>query len=83
MRPAVHVRREHEVVEDELAPPLEEVEQARPSTGPLELVVLLDAEDRLPPALGGQRVARAGRGLFLGEQALVRGLPRGGRDDVR
>jgi hypothetical protein len=58
------------------ATPLEEVELARRPLGRLEGVVLLDLDHhRQPPALGAQRVARAGEGLLLGEQLLASDQP--------
>jgi hypothetical protein len=68
-------RVEHEVIDDQLAPPLEEVEQARLAVGALEDVVLFDLDHRQPPTLGVQRVPRPGGRLLLGEQLLASDQP--------
>ena len=47
-------------VHDQLAPALEQVEQARRPVRALEAVVLVDGHPRHAPALGGQGVAGAG-----------------------
>jgi hypothetical protein len=82
-RPAVYARREHEVVDDQLAAAVEQVEQARPATGPLEHIVLLDAHHWQAPALGGQRVTSASGLLLLRQQTLPSGLPLGLGHDLR
>jgi hypothetical protein len=51
--PALYVRREHEVVEDELLAAIEQVAQACLALRTLEDVVLLDSDHRLPATLGG------------------------------
>ena len=66
-RPAVDPRSEHEVVDDELAATIEQIEQARPAVRAFEPVVLVDPHHRQPAALCGQRVSRTGRCLFLRE----------------
>ena len=75
LRPRADARLEEEAVDDQLLAPLEEVEQAHLPVRALEGVVLLDGHPRHPPALGGQRVARAGELLLLDEQLLAGGLP--------
>ena len=47
---------EHEVTEDELASPLEQVEQRRRTHRALEHVVLFDLDHRQAPAVGVQLV---------------------------
>ena len=72
---------EEEAVDDQLAAPVEQVEQARRPVRALEAVVLLDGHPRHPAPLGGERVAGAGELLLLHEQLLAGGLPLLGRDD--
>ena len=76
-------RAEHDVVDDELAPPLEQVDQPRRPALALEQVVLLDLHHRQAAPFGRQRVAGPGRRLLLGAKLGVRGLPRRVRDDLR
>ena len=71
----VLVRSEHEVVEEQLPAPLEEIEQRRLAVRPVEDVVLVDPHPRKPAALGGERVARTGGFLLLGEERVPRCLP--------
>src|SRR5262245_44429206 len=75
VRPAVHAWLEEGAVDDQLAPSVEKVTQARLTFRPVELVGLLYHQPRHPPALGGQRVARAGQRLLLDEKLLARSLP--------
>ena len=63
------------MVEDELAPAVEQNEKVRLSVRPLEDVGLVDLDHRLPAAAGGEGVASFGGGLLLGEELLVRLLP--------
>src|SRR5215210_2071297 len=49
--------------------------QARRAVRALEGVLLLDGHPRHPPALGCQRIARAGELFLLHQQFLARGLP--------
>src|SRR5256886_11282550 len=77
----VLVRAEHEVVEEQLAAPFEEIEQRGLALRPGEAVLLLDLHPRQPPALGGERVPRAGGFLLLDEQCVPRRLPFLRRDD--
>jgi hypothetical protein len=79
--PAVDAGLEEGAVDDELAASLEQVEQAQPAVGALELVVLLDGEPGHAAALGGQRVSCPGQRLLLDEQLLAGGLPLLGSDD--
>src|SRR3954451_17250280 len=64
-----------EAVHDELAPAVEQVDEARRPVGPLEAVVLLDRHARHAAALGGERVAGARVLLLLHEQVPAGGLP--------
>src|SRR3954451_11533804 len=64
-----------EAVDDELAAPVEQVEQACRAVRALEAVVLVDRHARHAAALGGERVARPGQLLLLGEQVGAGGLP--------
>src|SRR5918993_4078171 len=83
LRVDVHVRIHEEPVDDELPAAVEELEQRRvPAAGRGEAIVLLHADHRHAPALGGHGVARAGVRLLLDEQRLARGAPLLGCDDV-
>jgi len=82
-RARILARPEHEVVDDQLPPPVEQIGEPDLAVESVELVVLLDRHHRQPPALGGERVERA-CGLFLLDEQLVAGrLPLGLGDDVR
>jgi hypothetical protein len=70
------------VIEDELAPPLEHVEEPRFPVRALEHVALLDSHHWLAAAFGGKRVAGAHCGLLLRHERVVRGFPFGGRNDA-
>ena len=63
----VPVRIEHEVVDQQLAAVLEEVEQADRAFLPLEHVLLVDLDHRQPAPLGVHRVPLPGE-LLLGLQ---------------
>jgi hypothetical protein len=79
----VLIRPEHEVVENQLPSPLEEVDEGRLPSRPVEDVVLLDSNHWQPAALGSERVSFS-RGLFLlGQERVVRFLPLGRRDNGR
>ena len=69
------VRPEHEVVEEQLRPPLEQVEQRRLALRTVEGVVLVDPNHRQPATLGGERVACTAGFLFLGKELVARCLP--------
>src|SRR5918996_6493321 len=71
----VLVRPEHEVVEEQLPAPLEEVEQARRAVPAVEDVVLIDPDHRQTATLGGECVSCPGGFLFLGKEGLPRCLP--------
>jgi hypothetical protein len=82
-RPAVNSGGKHEVVQDELASAIEEIQQARLAVRAVEDVVLVDLNHGQPTALGGQGVTRPGGLLFPGEQVLADCLPLGWRNDRR
>src|SRR5436190_12853989 len=69
------VRAEHEVVQEQLPPALEEIGQRGLALRSVEDVALVDVHPRQPPALGGERIPRAGGFLFLDEQRLSRHSP--------
>jgi hypothetical protein len=69
------------VVQDELAPSLEKVEQRRLSVGPIEHVLLLDADHGQAATLGRKSVVQARQLLLLREQRFARSLPFGSRHD--
>ena len=73
--PTAHPWLEEEAVDDQLAPALEQVEQAHPPLGSLEGVVLAHGLARHPPAFGGERIAGAGQLLLLDQQLLAGGVP--------
>ncbi len=75
LRPAVHAGLEEGAVDDQLASPFEQVEQAGLARRSLELVVLLDSHPGHPPSFGGERVTGARQGFLLGEELLPRSLP--------
>jgi hypothetical protein len=75
VRPAVDGRAEHEVVDQQLRAPVEELGQRlRPVLG-LEAVVLLDRDPRQLLPLPGELVASAGELLLLGEEFDAGGQP--------
>src|SRR5215471_3964068 len=53
------IRAFRRAIEDQLRAPLEHVEQADLSVGPIELVLLLYRHPRHPSTFGGQRIAGA------------------------
>src|SRR3954462_9030719 len=71
----VLVRPEHEVVEDQLAPALEQVREPDLPLRALELVVLLDLRPRQPPALRGELIAAPGQLPLLRTEPLLRRVP--------
>src|SRR5262245_64214023 len=66
---------EHELVDDELTAPVEDVDQPRLAVPSVEHPVLLEADPRQAATLGGERVSRPGRGFLLRADLLERGLP--------
>jgi hypothetical protein len=58
------------VLHDQLAAPIEKVEQRRTTVGALKDVFLLDLDHRQPASVGAQRVACAGQ-FFLSRQQLL------------
>ena len=81
--PSVHARVDEGAVDDQLAPAVEEVEQAQRALGPLELIGLVHRRPRHPPAHRRQRIARPGELFLLDEHFLERGLPLLRRHDRR
>ncbi len=79
--PAVYTGFEERAVHDQLLAALEEVEKARVSGRPLELVGLFHRRPRHPPAVGGHRVTGLRQLLLLDEEAEAGGLPFLGCDD--
>src|SRR3546814_4040838 len=74
---------EHEVLDDELAAPVEEVGQRLPAFRGVEGVVLPDLHPGKRAALGGERVAPARQILLLLQQRLARAGPFVSRNNVR
>ena len=68
-------RVEHEVVHDELAAPVEEIEQGRLAGRAVEPVGLVDPHHRQPPAFRVHRVAVTRQFLLLRQQRLAGGQP--------
>src|SRR4029079_14977133 len=74
---------EHEVVDDQLRPAVEQLAQRPPAARALELVGLGDLDHRELAALGVEPVALAGEVLLLLEQLAASGVPLLLRDDLR
>lgn len=81
--PAEHAGLVEGAVDDQLAPALEQVEQADLARGPLEGIGLLHRHPGHAPALGGEGVTGPHLGLFLDEQLLAGRLPFLRRHDWR
>src|SRR4051812_29258152 len=75
IRPSEHSGLVERAVKYQLPAALEKIDEANLTVGALELILLFHQHPRHPPTLGGQRITRAGEGLFLYEHLLVRGLP--------
>lgn len=71
----VEVEEPHEVVHDQLGPPLEQVEQAHRPVRAFEGVRLVDAHHRQPSTVGVDPVTRPGELLLLGQQLTAGGQP--------
>src|SRR6202158_2968701 len=83
-RPApLPVRTEHEVIDDELAAPAEEIAQGLLAARSIEDVLLVHPHPGQLPPLGAERVPLPGKGLLLGEQLLAGCQPLGLRYDSR
>src|SRR5438552_15598256 len=61
---------EHRVVDDELAPPSEDLAERLPTLFALERVLLLDQLPRQFATLFAQLIAKAGKLLFFGQMLL-------------
>src|SRR6266516_6389794 len=68
-------RAEHEVVDDQLGAPVEQLCQRLVSLVGVEAVLLFDRQPRQVAPLGGELVAAAGQFLLLGEQLVAGGMP--------
>ena len=77
----IPARVEHEVVDDELTPALEQVEQPGLTFGAVEDVLLVDLDHRQLAALSVHRVALAGELLLMGQQLLAGHEPLVSRHD--
>src|SRR5207244_10867935 len=81
--PAVYARFEEGAVDDQLTAAVEQVEQARLTFGPVELIFRLNGHPRHLPTFGSQRVTGASQ-LFLPHEKLLSGnLPLLRRDHPR
>ena len=69
------VRAEHEVLDDELAAPVEQVGERLLAVRAVEHVVLLDLDPGQRATFGAQLVAQAGEFLFLAQEFLACGKP--------
>jgi len=78
----VPFRVEHEVVDDELAAALEQVEQSHAAVRAFEAVRLLDLDHRQPPTFDAQLVSRSGSRFLLGQQLLASHQPLASGNDV-
>src|ERR1700722_3448438 len=81
--PAEDTRFEERPIDNQLAPALEQIEQAQSAIGSIEPVLLLHGHPRHPPALGRQRIALARELLFLAQQVRASRQPFLSRHDLR
>ena len=77
----IRARRQHEVVDGELAPVAEQVGERAVALGTLEDIGLVDPDPGQLPALGAQRVELVGHGAFFGEKRLAGVEPFFARND--
>jgi len=82
-RDAIDPWSEHEVIDDQLTPPLEQIDQARFAVPRFELIVLVNRHHRLPASLGCQRVSCTRRRFFLGQESFVSSFPLSWRHNFR
>src|ERR1700733_7420502 len=75
LRPAMDAGLEEGAVDNQLTATFEQIEQAYPTRGSVELVRFLDSHPRHPPAFGSHGVTGADQCLFLHEQLFPRGVP--------
>ncbi len=73
--PAVHAGLEEGAIDDQLTAAVEQIKQAQFALRPIEGVRLLHRHPRHTTALGGQRITRAGKGLFLRQHLLMSRFP--------
>lgn len=66
---------EHEVIEDELAATVEEIDQADRAMFSLECVGLVDLHHRQAATFGGERIAGSGGRFLLDQKGVAGGLP--------
>src|SRR5262249_33620934 len=66
---------EHEMVDNQLAAPVEQVEQTRLAIWPFEGVFLLDLDHRQPASFSIELVPRTGGFLFFAEQLRASSEP--------
>lgn len=71
----VDVVQPHEVVDEQLAAALEEVDQRHLAVGTFEYVVLVDGDRREGPALLGQRGELSAGRLLVGQQVQAGRTP--------
>ena len=77
------LRVEHEVVDDQLTPAIEQIEKRAAAARPVERVVLFDPHHRQLATLGALRVTLAAPLLLLDEQLLSCAQPRVSGHDFR
>ena len=82
-RPPIHAGRKHEVIDDQLAPPFEQVEQPDFAARPVENVVLFDPHHRQPAPFRVQRIPRLRRRLLLDQELVASALPFLARNNLR
>src|ERR1700674_3698152 len=68
-------RAEHEMIDDQLATPVEQVGERVPAVKSVEDIFLLDLDPGQRPPLGAQLVAPASEFLLRDEQSRARGKP--------
>src|SRR5437899_539753 len=79
----VQVPPPHEVIDDQLTAPLEQVQQARLAIGTLEDIVLVDLDHRELAPPGVERVMGPGQRLLVGKQFLAGNQPLSPRHALR
>jgi hypothetical protein len=83
IRPVLDVRGVEEAVNDQLAPPGEQVEEVHLTVGADEAVAAAHGGHRQSPTLGGEPVARLHQRLLFDQQIVAGRLPFVARDDLR
>ncbi len=77
----VRARRQHKMIDGELAAAAEQVAERAVTLGPFEDIGLFDPDPGQLPALGAERVQFVGHGALLGEKCLAGVKPLFARND--